>query len=231
MIRLAYDNPFPPLAFSEGGEARGAVIDILSEAFARIHIRASFIPTPMEHIRRLLEAGEADGIAFYAITPERKALFDFSDPLLMTGAALFVKSPEPLADLQECENRRVATPGTGPLSAYIQREVPGARLLLVQDYREALEAVLAGNADAAALNMHVGRDLIHRLFRGRFTLPDKVFLEMPLAVATMKGSNSSLLDKINEGLRRLKKERTYARIMEAWFGHVRRKHSLRSGKV
>ncbi len=231
MIRLGYDNPFPPLAFSEGGEARGAVIDILSETFARVHIQASFIPTPMEHIRRVLEAGEVDGIAFYAITPERQVLFDFSDPLLMTGAALFVKSPDPLADLRGCENRRVATPGTGPLSAYIQREVPGVRLLLVQDYREALETVLAGNADAAALNMHVGRDLIHRLFRGRFTLPDKVFLEMPLAVATMKGSDSSLLDKINEGLRGLKKEGTYARIMETWFGHVRRKHSLRSGEA
>ena len=226
MIRLAYDNPFPPLAFSEGGKARGAVIDILSEAFARIHIQASFIPTPMEHIRRLLEAGEVDGIAFYAITPERKVLFDFSDPLLMTGAGLFVKFPEPPADLRERENRRVATPGTGPLSAYIQREVPGARLLLVKDYSEALETVLAGNADAAALNVHVGTDLIHRLFRGRFTLPDKVFLEMPLAVATMKGSDSSLLETINEGLRCLKKEGAYARIMKAWFGNVLRKHSL-----
>ncbi|HME44968.1 MAG TPA: transporter substrate-binding domain-containing protein [Syntrophorhabdales bacterium] len=231
MIRLAYDNPFPPLAFGEGGKARGAVIDILSEAFARIHIQVSFIPTPMEHIRRLLDAGEADGIAFYAITPERKALFDFSDPLLMTGAALFVKSPDPPTDLQDYENRRIVTPRTGPLSAYIRREVPGARLLLVKDYSEALETVLAGNADAAALNVHVGRDLIHRLFRGRFTLPDKVFLEMPLAVATMKGSDSSLLETINEGLRCLKKEGTYARIMETWFGHVRPKHSLRSGEV
>ena len=99
MIRLAYDNPFPPLAFNEGGQARGAVIDILSEAFGRINIQASFIPTPMENIRRLLEAGDADGIAFYAITPERKVLFDFSDPLLMTGAAFFVKSPGPPPDL------------------------------------------------------------------------------------------------------------------------------------
>jgi polar amino acid transport system substrate-binding protein len=215
MIRLAYGNPFPPLAFSEGGRTRGVVIDILSHVLARVRVRARFIPAPMEEVERLLEAREVDGIAFYAVTPERKMVLDFSDPLLVTGAALFVKSSEPAAsNLREYESKSLVTPKTGPLSEYIQREVPGAKLVLVRDYLEALRYVLDGKASAAALNYHVGRDLVRRLFPGGFTPPGKAFLEMPLAVAMLKGENSPLLSKISEALKNFKKSAIYPMIVE-----------------
>jgi ABC-type amino acid transport substrate-binding protein len=221
MIRLAYDDPFPPLAFDDEGKAKGVVIDILSEALARVDIQARFIPSPMEQVKHLLETREADGIAFYAITPQRESIFDFSDPLLMTGAALFVKSPQPVpSNLTECQGRRVVTPKTGPLAKFIESNAPEVRLLLVKDYQESLEAVLEGKADAAALNIHVGRDLALRLFSGKCTLPEKPFFEVPLAVAILKDAGSLLPGRINEGLRRLKQESAYAEIIARWPGVV-----------
>lgn len=215
VITLAYDDPFPPLAFNDEGTAKGAAIDILSEALVGIQVR--FIPSPMDRVKHLLDAREADGIAFYAITPEREIVFEFSDSFLLTGAALFVKSPEPApSGLAECQGKRIVTPKTGPLSKFIESKAPEAALLLVKDYRESLEAVLEGKADAAALNIHVGGDLIQRKFTGQFSIPQKPFLELPLAVAMLKGSDPLLLRQINEGLRRLKKEGAYAGILERW---------------
>jgi polar amino acid transport system substrate-binding protein len=201
MIRLAYDDPFPPFAFTEDGKAKGVVIDILAGAFRRAGIEAAFVPSPMEKIQCLLDAGEVDGIAFYGVTPERSKVFDFSDPFFVTGAALFTRSPEPPAsNLKDYENKSVVTPKTGPLAEYIQREAPGVKLILVRDYLEALRSVLDGKACAAALNYHVGRDLADRLFPGCFTPPKKIFLEMPLAVAMVKGKNRPLVRRINEAL-------------------------------
>ena len=217
MARLVYDNPFPPFAFEEKGKARGVCIEILSEILIRAHLQATFIPAPMQQIQSLLHSREADGIVFYAVTPERQLLFDFSDPIIVTGAALFSKSPgPPIPGLRECKNKSIVTPNTGPLREYIRKESPKAKLLLVQDYLEALKAVLEGKADIAALNIHVGRYLIDHLFNGLFALPEKVFLEVPLTVAVLKGNDPSLLSRINEGLSRLRVEGTYQRIVEKW---------------
>jgi polar amino acid transport system substrate-binding protein len=215
MIRLAYDDPFPPFAVTEDGKARGVVIDILAGAFRRAGIEVTFVPSAMEKVQCLLDAGEVDGIAFYAVTPERRMVFDFSDPVLVTGAALFARSPEPPAsNLKDYENKYVVTPKTGPLSEYIQREAPGVKLILVRDYLEALKYVLDGRASAAALNYHVGRDLIRKLFPGGFTPPEKIFLEVPLAVAMLKGKNTPLLRKISEALRVFKKSAPHAGIVQ-----------------
>jgi ABC-type amino acid transport substrate-binding protein len=221
-VTLAYDDPFPPLAFNDKGEARGVVIDILSEAMARVGMEVRFIPSPMERVKHLLVAREADAIAFYAITREREALFDFSDPVIMSGAALFVRSPQPAPrHLSECAGKRVATPATGPLAQWIGSRAPEIELCLVADYQEALTAVLEGKADAAALNIHVGRDLIGRFFSGEVSLPSESFFEVPLAVATLKGTGALLLRRISEGLLRLKQEGAFADIIARWDRVVR----------
>jgi polar amino acid transport system substrate-binding protein len=88
------------------------------------------------------------------------------------------------------------------------------KLILVRDYLEALKYVLDGRASAAALNYHVGRDLIRKLFPGGFTPPEKIFLEVPLAVAMLKGKNTPLLRKISEALRVFKKSAPHAGIVQ-----------------
>jgi polar amino acid transport system substrate-binding protein len=54
------------------------------------------------------------------------------------------------------------------------------------------------------------------LFLGKFTYPKSVFLEVPLAVAVLKGTHAAFLQKVNEGLGSIKKDGTYSKIMEKW---------------
>ncbi len=217
IVRLAHDDPFPPFALHKDGVSGGIVIDILQEVLKRVNIQPVFIPAHMDKIQDLVKAGEADGLAFLGITADREKLYDFSEPLLITGGALFVKAPQPSpSGLAEFEGRTVVTPLKGPLAAYIKNQFPRVNLVTVEDYPEALKAVLEQKANAAALNPQVGIHLANQLFPGNFTYPKNVFLKVPLAVAVLKGTHAALLQKINEGLQKIKADGTYATITEKW---------------
>jgi ABC-type amino acid transport substrate-binding protein len=215
IVRLAHDDPFPPFAAHKDSGSEGIVIDILREALKRVNIQPVFIPAHMDKIQDLVKAGEVDGLAFLGITADREKFYDFSEPLLITGGALFVRAPQPSpSGLAEFEGKTVVTPLKGPLAAYIKNQFPRVNLVTVEDYPEALKAVLEQKADAAALNPQVGIYLANQLFPGNFTYPKSVFLKVPLAVAVSKGTHAGLLQKINEGLEKIKADGTYATITE-----------------
>jgi ABC-type amino acid transport substrate-binding protein len=216
-VCLAHDDPFPPFALQKDGGSEGIIIDILQEALKRVNIQPVFIPAHMDKIQDLVKAEKADGLAFLGITADRQKLYDFSEPLLITGGALFVKAPQlSPSGLAEFEGRTVVTPLKGPLAGYIKNQFPKVNLVTVEDYPEALKAVLEKKADAAALNPQVGIHLANQFFPGNFTYPKSVFLKVPLAVAVLKGTHAALLQKINEGLEKIKADGTYATITEKW---------------
>lgn len=157
-------------------------------------------------------------MVFFGVTPERKKTFDFSDPYLITGGALFVKSSNPpCSDLKELEGKIVATPQKGPLAGYIKENYPKITVYTdVKDYQVTLEAVLNGKAYAAALNTQVGAVLAQKLYPGKFSLPDRGYQEIPIGLAVMKGKQDFLLKKFNDGLKAILSDGTYDKIIAKW---------------
>jgi polar amino acid transport system substrate-binding protein len=220
-IKLAYVNQFPPFAYSRSGKSEGFGIEILDAALKEVGIKAVYVPKGLDVIKRALQSGEADGIAVYAITPERQKIYDYSDPILQTGAGLFLTVSEGRSfDLEDSAGKTVCTPKEGPLTDLIRMRFPDVNLETVLDYPAALEAVARGKADGAALNFHVGTRLAMELFPGKFNMPERMFLETPLAVAVLKGNKGDQLMHINRGLKRIKETGTLRAITDKWFGHV-----------
>ncbi len=217
-FKLVHIEFFEPFAVVKEGKSEGLAVDIITEALAKVNLKVSFEGAPQDRQHDLLLKGQFDGIAFLAIDSERKKTYDFSDPYLMTGGALFVKSPAPpSSDLKEFEGKTVATPKIGPLAGYIQKNFPKVRVLTdVKDYPETLKAVLDGKADAAALNTQAGAVLARKLFPGKFSMPAKGFLETPIGVGVLKGTQGHFLMKLNEGLRAIMVDGTYDKIIEKW---------------
>ncbi len=220
-IKLAYADPFPPFAYSRSGKSEGFVIEILDAALTEVDMRAVYVPKRFELIKKALHSGEADGIAVFAVTPERQKVYDYSDPVIQTGAGLFVNASEgPGSDLEGSAGKTVCTPKEGPLTNFIKMRFPDVNLETVLDYPAALEAVVRGKADGAALNFHVGARLARELFPGQFKMPDKMFLETPLAVAALRGEKGDLLKRISRGIKRIKEKGTLRAITDKWFGHM-----------
>ena len=217
-FKLAHIKLFEPFAVVKEGKSDGLAIDILTEALAKVNLKGVFVGEHQDKVQDLLLNEKVDGLAFLGINPKRKETYDFSDPYLITGGALFVKSPTPASsNLKDFEGKTVATPKKGPLAGYIQKKFPRVKVLTsVKDYPETLKAVLNGKADAAALNTQAGAVLAQKLFSGRFSLPEKGFLEIPIGVGVLKGKQADFLTKLNDGLKAIMADGTYDKILEKW---------------
>jgi polar amino acid transport system substrate-binding protein len=208
-VRFAFQEDFPPFVDVQGGKTTGLFVDVLRAVADRVGIEIQFVPVPFAQVQGTLADGRADAIFPLSITPERRASFDFTDPFLMTGGALYMRAPQPTPEnLAALSGKILVTPRTGPLVAFIQKNAPEVKLQLTADYEESFARLLDGRADAAAL--------AKRLHPGQITIPRAMFSQLPLTVAVRKGQKSELLTRLNSGLAAIKSDGTWQRINDTW---------------
>ncbi len=205
VFRLAFDPDFAPLShLDEHGRPAGRALEIVRTAAAVSGVAIEFVAVSLGDEASQLETGSVDGLACAAVTPERAALYDFSAPYLHTAASLFrLAEPErPGGPGTAGRPATVATPAGGPLAAALRAERPGMGVVPVAGYAEALEAVIGGAADAAALNAEVGGHLTATRYPGRFLPPGPSIMDLSLAVAALRGSDRgrALLGRLDLGL-------------------------------
>ncbi len=215
-VRVAHDQRFPPFAEVKDGKSDGLAVDILNAVAQRAGLTIVYVPVPFAEIQKTLEDGRADAAFPLAINPERRQSFDFTAPLVITGGALFVRAPQPTPDLKALAGKTVVTPKTGPLAGFIGKTAPEVKLVVNADYDQSFAQLLSGEADAAALNFQVGRRLASTLHAGKVTLPEKLFLELPLALAVRKGQSADLIAKLDQGIAAIRADGTWQRIDQRW---------------
>jgi polar amino acid transport system substrate-binding protein len=120
-VRVAYNSILPPFTEEKDGKATGLVIDIVHAAAERAGYNVEFVPVPLDQMEAALSDGHAQAVIPLAASPERRERLDFSNTLLMTGGALYVRQPQPTpASLQALAGRTVVTPriaSTAPSAA------------------------------------------------------------------------------------------------------------------
>lgn len=183
-LRIGFNRDFYPLAHGDAQHATGVVVDIVKSAFARTKFPVEFVPCSLNNLSRHFADGEIQAFAGVAITDSRRQQVIFSAPLIDSGGAWFqlqgAKSPPQTA----------ATPSAGPLLAVIESQFPGVEVQGVRDYRDALAMAMAGEVDAAALNVHVGGQQADRYFPGSFLSPAQPFCSLQLGVAFERNTDS-----------------------------------------
>src|SRR4051812_29535911 len=84
---------YPPFAYEENGQQKGIAVDLLKEAFARMHqeMRIEFVPFP--RAISMVKRGEADAIFPFSISAEREKFVRYPSEILVSDpATLFVRS-------------------------------------------------------------------------------------------------------------------------------------------
>jgi ABC-type amino acid transport substrate-binding protein len=216
-VRIAHQVDFMPIADVKDGQSVGLGVEIVRAAAARAGIDVEFVPVPFEQVQQTLDDGRAVAIFPFAMTPERQRLFDFSAPVYVGGGGLFVRAPGATPkDLTELSGKIVVTPRTGPLAAFIERTAPNVKLVVTSDYEESLARLVRGDADAAALNYHVGAILAAQLHPGQVTMPRIFFNQTPVGLGVRKGEQAELLSRLNAGLDAVRGDGTWQKINDRW---------------
>jgi len=195
------------------------IVDILRECGNRAGFLTEFVAVPFDEVQETMKDGRADAIFPLGINPQRHQTFDFTEPLFVTGAALFTRRSDPYSaspSFDDLIGKAVTTPSRGPLVGFISARFPRVTLIQSTNYDESLSQLIRGDADAAALNLQVGSAMVARQWSESIRTPRGSFLDLPLAVAVTRGRNKWLIARLNETLASIRADGTLREIVLRW---------------
>ena len=201
-LRIGFNPDFAPLSHDVAGEPSGLVVERTTKAVSGAGYVIRWQPLELARMLKAVRTGEVDAVTGVGIAGDRHDCLVHSRPLVATGGAWFVPAdsdwrPESGGALKSGGRRRVITPGTGPLVGVVSRLFPDLELTTCLDYGDALLAVVRGEADAAALNWHVGRVRAKNEHPGSFAMPDRPFIGVPLTIVANAGDGAEALRRID----------------------------------
>lgn len=168
----------------------------------------------------VLKNGNIDAtISSVTITPERRKIVTFSKPYFYAGQSLLVKKGSKVKSIKNLNTKNsvvAAVKGTTAVEN-IHKFAPEAHVLEYDDYGQAFTALKAGQADAMSTDNGMLAGIAadnpgYQVVGGTFT-------HEPYGIAVNKGE-TKLIKKINQALDELKKDGTYSRLMNKWFGDI-----------
>jgi polar amino acid transport system substrate-binding protein len=152
VIRIGINHDAPPRTFQDrDGTLKGFDIDVGRRLAQSLGVTATFVQTPVAGRLPSLQSGRTDiSLGALTRTPEREQLIDFTIPIstdaigVLTTGRLGISS---WRELNDPRYRIVDVRGYASVLV-VQRLLPKAQLLLVDNDAQAMRALVEGQADA-----------------------------------------------------------------------------------
>ncbi|BCJ87885.1 basic amino acid ABC transporter substrate-binding protein [Effusibacillus dendaii] len=206
---------------TEKKEIVGFDIDLLKAVADKAGFKVKFVNTPWEGIFTALQNGERDMlISAITITDDRKKDMDFSDPYFEAKQLIAVSKDSKIAKFDDLKGKKVGvqtgTTGDEVVTKLLGKDSPDIKrfestpLALKELQNGGVEAVVADNG--VVINY-----VKNNTAQGFKMVDDPAFEKEYYGIAVKKG-NTDVLNKVNDGLKKIKSDGTYDKIYEQYFG-------------
>lgn len=162
-------EPFSPYSYEAKGEAAGPMADVLRAVCAELQWRCSIEVLPWRRTLAMAQRGEAEGIFSVVDTPERRAYFHMSAPVVDARYTLFARAGD---DFQLRDNKSLRGRTIGAYG-------PSNTLLALDELVEGLEDV---KTETEADNLTV----LRKLSAGRYGSRGLALVNESVALALMR---------------------------------------------
>ncbi len=211
-----------PIAFSENGQPRGFLVDVLNHIAAREDWQIEYVHGTWQQGLDRLEAGEIDLVFPILKTDGRQARFDFNTvPAFATWGEVFAAPAARVESIVDLARRRVGGIAGDRFAARLDElirtlDIKPQSFRLFETNEGMFNAARAGTIDAFAMES----------LAGHVSLNEHGFRATPIAFqpsaplfATTHGRNADLLAALDRHLRALKDDPAslYYKAHEAWF--------------
>ena len=162
-------EPFPPYTYEQAGAAAGPMVAVLEAACTELRWRCSVEVLPWRRALAMAQRGQVDGIFTIVDTPERRAYFHVSVPVIDARYTLFARAGDDFqlrGDRQALRGRTIAAYG------------PSATVLALDELVEGLEGV---KTEIEADNLSV----LRKLAAGRYGPQGLALVNESVALALM----------------------------------------------
>lgn len=216
---VGIDTTYPPFEFEVDGEYTGIDIDLITAIAENQGIDIKFDAMDFGGIIPAMQADQLDiAIAGMSITDERKKVVDFSDPYFDAGLTLVVAAETTdIESIEDLKGKTIAAKNgtTGAKFAQEHEAEYGYKLVLFDDSPAMFQEVSNGNAvalieDYPVISYAISQNDLDLQIIGERLNGDQY------GIAVLKGKNSDVLQKINDGLKDLRDSGEYDKILSKY---------------
>lgn len=218
-IIVGSDTTFAPLEFQDQntGKYVGFDVDLIYEIAKVENLEVDFKSMPFDGLIAGLVANQIDvAISSMSIDEDRKKSVDFSDPYYKSGLSISVQAKnDKIKGLEDLKGKTIAVQ-SGTTGEKEARKVPGAKIVSFTNSDQTFMELKNGGADAVINDYPVTLYFIKQGNQDVKIVGERLTSE-DYGIAVPKGK-TELLNKINHGLKELKKNGKYKEFYVKWFG-------------
>ncbi len=218
-IVVGGDMYFPPFEYlDDSGTYKGFNIDIMYAIAIEMGLDIEIRPMTWKDAAESLQRGTIDVIQGIKYSKNREEIYTFSEPYLESSLAIFIAADNTYIKSMEDLSGHVVSVQEYDVAYDAIKSLKGIRIVSEPSQLEALRALVNGEVEAFVGNRQTG---LYSLQKYKYSDAVKVIGDpinpQPYGLAVKKG-NEALLDILNEGLRIIKRNGTYDKIHDKWFG-------------
>jgi polar amino acid transport system substrate-binding protein len=212
----------PPLNMTmKDGQIAGMEIDLARLITGALDVKLTLKTMPFNELLPALQAGQVDMIlSGMTITPARNLKVAFVGPYLIAGKSILTKKAiiESMSDPSKVNNPdKVLVALKGSTSqVFAEKVFPKAKLLLMDDYDQAVSMVREDKAQAMVADMPICQLSVYRYpDAGLVTLKNPLSYE-PLGIA-IPANDFLLINWLQNLLNTMQKDGSLEMIVNRWF--------------
>ncbi|HLO41368.1 MAG TPA: transporter substrate-binding domain-containing protein [Phycisphaerales bacterium] len=216
-IRYGGDRDLPPYEFIDSsGRPAGFLIDLIHAIGAEINAPVTVELDAWGSVMLKLSTGEYDLMAM-AVDPDRKQIMAFSDPVAVYGWEIFVRDGgRGAASLEDLRGQTVIVKRGSIVQEVITSRKIDVTLVTVDTEPDAIALLASGRHDAAVVSSQTGRTAIAAGGYGIVSTSPQVLVSDRAFAAPL--ARKDLIERVNQGLAKVRASGEYNRIYERWFG-------------
>ena len=217
---IACDAAYAPFSWEENGKYRGIDVEVL-EAVAKVSdFEYELKPMNFDAVVPGLISGQLDGaIAGINMNDERRRIMDFSEGYFDSGLSVIVRKDSPVASVDDLKGLKAAVKKgtTGAVFVEDNEDKYDFDIAYYTSSPETMLAVKNSNADFLLEDYPV------IAYQIKIGVQDGLKIAVPRVAGTpqygfavKKGSQKELLKKFNDGLKKIKEDGTYQKIVSQY---------------
>jgi L-cystine transport system substrate-binding protein len=215
---IGTEGTYSPFTFHDSsGKLTGFDVDLATEVANRIGVKPMFMETQWDAMFAGLDSKRFDMIANeVGIKPDRQAKYDFSNPYITSPAVVVTRKDDTrVKDIKDIKGLKAAQSMTSNYADLAKSN--GAQVVAVNGFNDAISLLTSNRADVTLNDYLSVLDLLKKKPDSPIKIAAKLTNATPTGFMFRKGSDD-LVAAVNQALDSIKKDGTYAKISEKWFG-------------
>lgn len=219
-IKFVTQKNYAPFEFLDtNGQIKGMMVDLLNWISTIYGFEIEFISTNFKEAQDLVKQHNVDGISSLFYSGERKEYFNFSEPIFLVPASIFVsKNRYDILNLNDLFYKKIAMQKGDYAEEFLRKNNIICDIIYVNDFYEAIDMLVLEKADAV-----IGDEQVVWFHIYNKNYKDKVkVIGVPIYIGLncfgINKEETILLSILNKGIKRAKTLGVLESLEKKWIG-------------